>query len=143
MSKKKLEISRYNWSLRGPGSWDKMKWEIFDDLSIVITVEYLEIEAFGQASHKKKVHEYTIRQEEFDSLVDNIALAKEINVLTDSGSRSDGEAWTFVEYNDDGSVKWMSGTGYIYGIKPLENISKYLLTSIEESEELKLLLARL
>ncbi len=135
MSKKKLEISRYNWSLRGPGSWDKMKWEIFDDLSIVITVEYLEVEAIGQ-----KVYEYTIRQEEFDSLVDNIALAKEINVLAGGGSRSDGEAWTFVEYNDDGSIKWMRDPGYIYGIKPLENISKYLLTSIEESEELLLFL---
>ena len=133
MSKKKLEISRYNWSLRGPGSWDKMKWEIFDDLSIVITV-------IGQASKKKKVYEYTIRQEEFDSLVDNIALAKEINVLAGGGSRSDGEAWTFVEYNDDGSIKWMRDPGYIYGIKPLENISKYLLTSIEESEELLLFL---
>ena len=129
MSKKKLEISRYNWSLRGPGSWDKMEWEIFDDLSIVITVEYLETETIGKASKKKKVHEYTIRQEEFDSLVDNIALAKEINV---HGVGCDGEAWTFVEYNDDGSIKWMRDTGYIYGIKPLENISKYLLTSIEE-----------
>ncbi|MBR2640962.1 hypothetical protein IKD49_00675 [Candidatus Saccharibacteria bacterium] len=126
MSKKKLEISRHNWGLKGPGSWDNMKWEIFDDLSIVRTDEYLEIETIGQASKKKKVHEYTIRQEEFDSLVDNIALAKEINVLTDG---CDGEAWTFVEYNDDGSVKWMRDTGYIYGIKPLEKISNYLLAA--------------
>ncbi len=59
-------------------------------------------------------------------MVDNIALAKEINVLATVGC--DGEAWTFVEYNDDGSVKWMRDTGFIYGIKPLENISKYLLT---------------
>ncbi len=53
MSKKKLEISRHNWDL-GPHLWDKMKWEIFDDLSIVRTVEYLEVKAFGQASKKRK-----------------------------------------------------------------------------------------
>ena len=125
MSKKKLEISRYNWGLKGPGSWDNMKWEIFDDLSVIKTDEYLDNENPRQNSNKKETSNYVIKQEDYDVLMGNVTLAKTINEVVDA---CDGEAWTFIEYNDDGSIKWMRGARYIYGLEPLEKISNYLLT---------------
>jgi hypothetical protein len=126
MSKKKLEISRHNWSEIGPGSWNNTKWEIFDDLSVIKTDEYLDDENPRQNPNKKDASNYTIKQEDYDVLMDNIALAKTINKVVDA---YDGEAWTFVEYDDDGSIKWMRETGYIYGLEPLEKISNYLLAA--------------
>ena len=125
MSKKKLEITRHNWGLMGPGAWDNTKWEIFDDLSVVKTDEYLDVEKPRQNPNKKEASNHTISQEDFNVLMDNIALAKKMNEVVEA---SDGEAWTFVEYNDDDSIKWVRETGYIYGLEPLEKISKYLLT---------------
>jgi hypothetical protein len=109
----------------GPGSWNNTKWEIFDDLSVIKTDEYLDDENPRQNPNKKETSNYTIKQEDYDALMGNIALAKTINKVVDA---CDGEAWTFVDYNDDGSIKWMRETGYIYGLEPLEKISSYLLT---------------
>ena len=109
----------------GPGSWNNTTWEIFDDLSVIKTDEYLDNENPRQNPNKKETSNYTIKQEDYDALMGNIALAKTINKDIDA---CDGEAWTFAEYNDDGSIKWMRETGYIYGLEPLEKISSYLLT---------------
>lgn len=123
---KKLDISRHNWGEMGPGSWNNTKWEIFDDLSVIKTDEYLDDENPRQNPNKKETSNYTIKQEGYDALMGNIALAKTINKDIDA---CDGEAWTFVEYNDNGTIKWMRETGYIYGLEPLEKISNYLLAA--------------
>ncbi len=41
----------------------------------------------------------------------------------------DGEAWKFIQYNDN-KIVWQRDLGYIYGITSLEKVSNYLLNLV-------------
>lgn len=111
-----LNIKNHNWGLIGPGTWKEKQWNIYDDMSVDYTITY------NSPTGDKNVSEFELSKEEFDTIINNIGLAKSDNTVIEA---SDGEAWEFVEYNN-GEENWKRPMGYIYGITSLEKITDIL-----------------
>ena len=117
MKNKYLEVRHANWSMIGPGSWVGTNITIYDDLSVDRLDEYNSFE------EREKRSSYSITQEQYDEIKENLELAKHIDTKIEA---CDGDSYEFTEYKD-GSVVWKRALGYIYGIEPLEKISQQIL----------------
>ncbi len=114
-----LNIKNHNWGLIGPGTWEEKQWNIYDDMSVDYTITY------NSPTGDKNVSEFELSKEEFDTIINNIELAKSDNTVIEA---YDGEAWEFVECNN-GEETWKRPMGYIYGITSLEKITDILRES--------------
>ena len=111
-----LIITEDNWSEIIYGSWTKTEWKIYNDYTVEIKKEY--------EPNKVKTSNSKLTQLQYNSIIKNIELAKEINTKINACA---GEAWSFTQLNK-GNIIWKRNLDYIYGIKPLENITNILLS---------------
>lgn len=118
-----LKITNVNWGMKGPGTWDKIKWKIHNDYTVDCKVSFV--------AKDSQVQYAEITKNTYEELTKNIKLAKDINIKVDA---CDGEAWEFILYNNGHEV-WKKELGYIYGIEPLENISNILKTLNNNTHE--------
>lgn len=96
----KLRIKHQSWNMRCAGMWDSTTWEIDDKID-------------------KK---YTIKMDRdlFEEIIINLEKAKTEDRKVEA---CDSSAWSIVQC-ENGKAIWIRESGYIYGIKPLEEIEK-------------------
>jgi len=110
-----FKITNVNWGLRGPDSWNNVEWNIYNDLSVEIKVSYNNIE-------KNKLITSKLSKKDYNTIIENVELSKDNYIKVDA---CDGSAWEIIEYYKDNEI-WKRDLGYIYGIKPLEEVAKVL-----------------
>ena len=117
----KLRIKHQSWDMRCAGMWDSTTWEIYEDLTTEI------FDSYGDDKIDKK---YTIKMDRdlFDEIMINLAKAKTEDRKVEA---CDGSAWSIVQC-ENGKAIWIRESGYIYGIKPLEEIEKILNNLMKE-----------
>jgi hypothetical protein len=110
-----LKVVNYNWSLKGPGSWDKTIWKINSDGSYIRTDKYRP-EDNNRARYKRKKGQ--MRQSEIGELI------KIINSpLPDTHADGcDGDAWEIIVYSRDGEIIQAVDCGYVFGVDILERL---------------------
>ena len=117
-----FEINHDNWDLLYDGCWESTNFKIYDDLSIEIKDNYCGDETIKIPDFIKNLEPEKIDKKDLDSLIKLVDKAKKINVRIDA---CDGEAWEFIYYNDNKMI-WKRELDYIYGIRPLEKMTKIL-----------------
>lgn len=113
-----LNINHQNWGEMGPNSWVSTEWKIYNDLSFQKTEAFRKEDGFA---NEYKTYNGIINKELYEKIIENLELAKTIDLQVDA---CDGSAWEFIQYK--GLEVWKRELGYIYGIKPLEEITKIL-----------------
>lgn len=110
-----LKVKHSNWGMMGPGDWNNTEWNIYDDLTVDIKVLY---NPKGGIANNQ---DYSCELEEnnYKTLLQKIEEAK---LITDVVDACDGSAWEYTQYQNGNEV-WKRDNGYIYGIKPLEEIA--------------------
>ncbi len=129
INSKKLifKIENHNWGLKTIYTWSIKTFYIYDDFSVEYKVE--------NGEGKKKSYLHIISDEDLKKITQNIELVKSNN---NEVQAFDGEAWEFVQYESD-NVLWKRKLGYIYGIKPLENICSMLIDLVENDSDVFIL----
>lgn len=110
-----FKITHVNWGLIGPDSWNSVEWNIYNDLSVEINVSYNNIE-------KNKLITSKLSKKDYNNVIENVELSKDNYIKIDA---CDGSAWEIIEYYKGNEI-WKRDLGYIYGIKPLEEVAKVL-----------------
>lgn len=125
MKELKLKVIHQNWSLMGMGDWNNTEWNIYNDLSVEIKVNYnpMDIEGFDDTV----IAEKRISIEKYNEIVKQLELSKKEEWSTGG---CDGDAWEFIQYNDNSEI-WKREMDYIYGIKSLEKVGKILEKLVE------------
>lgn len=112
-----LKIKHTNWGMIGPNDWTEVRWKIYKDLTVDIEKSYNRVEQNIETASKK------ITKKDYDNILKNIELSKENSVVVEA---CDGSAWEMIQY-EKGQEVWKKELGYIYGIKPLEEITKIVM----------------
>lgn len=115
MKKLILKIVHQNWGLRGPESWESTNWNIYDDLSLDVAINY------GDEIYNSK-EKTQISKKDYENILKQIELSEFENVVVRA---CDGDAWEIILYENEREV-WKREMDYIYGIKPLEKVAKIL-----------------
>lgn len=110
-----FKIIHVNWGLIGPDSLNNVEWNIYNDLSVEIKVSYNNIE-------KNKLITSKLSKKDYNTIIENVELSKDNYIKVDA---CDGSAWEITQYYKDNEI-WKRDLGYIYGIKPLEEVAKVL-----------------
>lgn len=110
-----FKITHVNWELIGPDSLNNVEWNIYNDLSVEIKVSYNNIE-------KNKLITSKLNKKDYNNIIENVELSKDNCIKVDA---CDGSAWEIIEYYKCNEI-WKRELGYIYGIKPLEEVAKVL-----------------
>ena len=112
-----LKAKMLNWSLHGPGSYDSISWEVYEDGSYQRKADYRDwkrnkgvITSKGKLSSNKTM--------ELKGFIETTWPETRIDAC-------DGTAWKMKAYNSKGEEKEFP-RGYIYGLEVLENITKIL-----------------
>lgn len=114
-----VKIAQINWGRIGPGGWICNEWEIYNDLTVEMKIRYKE---------KSIVKNAKLSRWEYSSILRKLKAARK----KDEEVRAyDGSAWSIVQY-EKGKEIWIRNEGYIYGIKPFEQLAKKLTKIIEE-----------
>ena len=112
-----LKIRHTNWGMIGPNDWTDVIWTVYKDLTVNIEKTY------NRAEQNVETADKNITKKDYNSILKNIVLAKENK---DVVKACDGSAWEIVQYENNKEI-WKRDLGYIYGIKPLEEISKIVM----------------
>lgn len=112
-----LKIRHTNWGMIGPNDWTEVIWTVYKDLSVNIEKTYNKVEQNIETVDKK------ITNKDYDDILRNIELAKGNKVVVKA---CDGSAWELIRYENNKEI-WKRDLGYIYGIKPLEEIAKIVM----------------
>lgn len=119
-----LKVTESNMGMKGPTSWSGATYKIYDDLSVDIIDTY---NAFTYEEPYKVEHKYyncSINEEDYEMILENIELVKKDNTKVDA---CDGTMCEVKVYHN-GLEIWKREHGYIYGIKPLEEITGLIQT---------------
>lgn len=119
-----LKIRHVNWGIIGPGDWNNTEWKIYNDKTVDIKISY----NFIDDSEENKTGNCELTTEVYEKLLNKIQLSKESDVEIKA---CDGDAWEIIQY-ENGKEIWKRDLGYIYGIKPLEEISIILNSLIKK-----------
>ena len=124
MEKLVLNVKHSNWGMMGPGDWNNTEWNIYDNLIVQIKVSY---NPKGGIDNTKEFN-CEIDEKFLNNLLDKLNIVKQNDEEVDA---CDGSAWEYTQY-DNGNEVWKRNIGYIYGIKPLEEIATQLNSLIKE-----------
>ena len=117
-----LKATERNWGLIGPGDWDKHSWKINDDGWYQYKETYRTGDSDAFPAIPEMVTEGTLSYDQMNRL--KAALAQEwTDEKTDA---SDGVAWEFKLYDENGEIVKHRDLGYIYDIEPFETIAAVL-----------------
>ena len=109
-----FKLIHQNWGMTCPGMWNNTQWILYDDLCVVKQEDYNE--KVSNSLHQK----ISITNEEFVEIKKLIEESKQYEIKVEA---CDGDAWEFIYY-DNTKVIWKRELDYIYGIKPLEKLTK-------------------
>ena len=110
-----VNIVNVNWSEVGLGDWLSNEWEIYTDLTVEKKTRY-------KGNEEVVVKTSKISRWTYNSILRKLKAARK----KDKQSKAyDGSAWSVVQYKN-GKEIWIRNEGYIYGIKPFENLAKKL-----------------
>lgn len=114
-----FKVEHSNWGVMGPGDWNNTEWTIYDDLTVDIKVLYKpKLDGIDNSRYYSCKLEKSI----YENLVQKIEEAK---LITDVVYACDGSAWEYIQYQNGNEI-WKRDNGYIYHIKPLEEIAVIL-----------------
>ena len=117
-----LKATERNWGLIGPGDWDKHSWKINDDGWYQYKETYRTGDSDAFPAIPEMVTEGTLSYDQMNRL--KTALAQEWS--DEKTDASDGVAWEFKLYDENGEIAKHRDLGYIYGIEPFETITAVL-----------------
>ena len=117
-----LKATERNWGLIGPGDWDKHSWKINDDGWYQYKETYRTGDSDAFPAIPEMVTEGTLSYDQKNRL--KAALAQEWS--DEKTDASDGVAWEFKLYDENGEIAKHRDLGYIYGIEPFETITAVL-----------------
>lgn len=122
-----VKIENHNWGEMGPGDWELTEWNIYEDLTVIVVKKYrptvLAIrENLDNAKEKIIEEKCKISKEDLAIIISKINEAKS---YTEEIKACDGVSWKYILY-ENGEETYNRPLGYIYGIKPLEEISPIL-----------------
>ncbi len=117
-----LKATERNWGLIGPGDWDKHSWKINDDGWYQYKETYRTGDSDAFPAIPEMVTEGTLSYDQMNRL--KAALAQEWS--DEKTDASDGVAWEFKLYDENGEIAKHRDLGYIYGIEPFETITAVL-----------------
>ena len=117
-----LKATERNWGLIGPGDWDKHSWKINDDGWYQYKETYRTGDSDVFPAIPEMVTEGTLSYDQMNRL--KAALAQEWS--DEKTDASDGVAWEFKLYDENGEIAKHRDLGYIYGIEPFETITAVL-----------------
>ena len=120
-----LKATEKNWSLHGPGDWDKRTWKINEDGTYLLKTAYLPDDTNDPIPEQEEEGE--LSSEKLELLLECID-----SYWTDEPGEScdDGVAWEFKLYQD-GNVIRHRELGYIDGLEPYESLAALLYDDIE------------
>ena len=121
-----LKATERNWGLIGPGDWDKHSWKINDDGWYQYKETYRTGDPDAFPAIPEMVTEGTLSDDQMNRL--KAALAQEWS--DEKTDASDGVAWEFKLYDENGEIVKHRELGYIYGIEPFETIASVLTEDI-------------
>ena len=111
-----LLFEHINWGEIGPEDWANIRWEIYDNFTVKI------YKTFGLEEDEIHNMNININSQTYKIINEKINLAKENDTNIEA---FDGSAWKIVQF-ENGHEIWNRKVGYIYGIKPLEEIAEIL-----------------
>lgn len=94
-----------------------MIWKVYKDLTVDVEKTY------NRAEHNIETISKKIIEKDYNSILKNIELSKENNIVVEA---CDGSAWEIIQY-EKGQEVLKKDLGYIYGVKPLEAIAKIVM----------------
>lgn len=112
-----LKIRHTNWGIIGPNDWIDVIWKVYNDLTVDVQKTY------NRAEHNIETISKNITKKDYNSILKNIKLSKENNIVVKA---CDGSAWEIIQY-EKGQEVWKKDLGYIYGVKSLETIAKIVM----------------
>ena len=118
-----LRATAFNRGLKGPGSWEKEMWKVWDEGSWYREIVYVPVERTVPSIRTGKLTE-----------ADFVELKKEMRnpwPLERVDCR-DGVAWRFTTYNEIGAQDQFRLEGYVYGMEPFESIIRILEKQVGE-----------
>ena len=121
-----LKATERNWGLIGPGDWDKHSWKINDDGWYQYKETYRTGDPDAFPAIPEMVTEGTLSDDQMNRL--KAALAQ--GWSDEKTDASDGVAWEFKLYDENGEIVKHRELGYIYGIEPFETIASVLTEDI-------------
>ena len=101
-----------------------LTWNVYNDKSVIITPVYV-------VSGRQKPIKTMLDEESFNRIKEIIAQHDLLARMHDDAC--DGEGWDMTVYDQDGSIL-SHNCGYIYGVKPLEEVVNILEENIPERE---------
>jgi len=113
-----FELKHCNWGLSGPGDWSSDNWVLYDNNWVEKKRFYRDERGDGVRLFESNSARFS--KEKTETLVELINTARTIDKHVDA---CDGDAWEFAYYKNN-EVIWKREIGYIYGIEPLERITK-------------------
>lgn len=113
-----LEVKHTNWSMKKSEGWNYTEWKIYNNFEVEVKESY----KISADEENIKCYNVKISFEKYNEINKKIQKAKEEDRYV---SAYDGSAWKIVQYNE-GKEVWKRDSGYIYGIKPLEELSRIL-----------------
>ena len=128
MRKLVFQAENRNWNVMGPGDLIEKDWYIYDDL----TIELKECYNTYIKSSQSKTYNGKMNKKDFQKILSCIESVKAVNLKP---TAMDGDAWEFTQFKNNALI-YRRKLGYIYGIKPLEDIVKILRNiKLEEARE--------
>ena len=112
-----VKIRHTNWGMIGPNDWADVIWKIYNDLTVDVEKTY------NRAEHNIETISKKITEKDYNSILKNIELSKENNVIVEA---CDGSVWEIIQY-EKGQEVWKKDLGYIYGVKPLGTIAEIVM----------------
>lgn len=109
-----LRATAFNWGLKGPGSWEKEVWKVWDEGSWNQEIVYVPGD---------RLNRDTFRAGKL-SPADFAELKKEMKKPwpEEREDGCDGVAWRFTTYNEIGAQEQFRVEGYVDGMKPFESM---------------------
>ena len=114
-----LKAEEHNWGLMRRGDWDKTIWKIYSDGSYAIK------ESFSHSDCDVSAKSFTSEGELTDIEFQELKFLLEMEWSAEERKCYDGVAWRLTMY-DRGTIVKQRPLGYIYGIKPYEDITRML-----------------
>ena len=114
-----LKAEHHSWGLQTNYDWRENCFELSTEGDLHIIVKYLD-----------PVVDCTVRISDAD--FDKIRKLIPKEYINTEVVACDGEAWSFIAYDESGEVSFSRDIGYIYGITVLENIGDILESYIPD-----------
>ncbi len=117
-----LRATAFNRGLKGPGTWEKEVWKVWDEGAWYQEISYVP----GDRPIRDTICTGKLSRADFDEL--NTEMSKpwpkeRVDVC-------DGVVWRFSTYNDIGALVQFRLEGYVDGMEPFESIIRILMKQV-------------